>query len=74
MKKYNYISWIVITATLIIGYSDAVPLSDFISFGQGTGDKNLHHAVSSAIAIPLGFPYFNETYSSIYVSLISYIQ
>ena len=71
---YNYISWIVLTTILITDCSDAVPLSDFFSFGQAAGDVqfvNIHRAASSAIAIPTGFPYFNTTNNVIYVSLYS---
>ena len=66
-----YISQIILTTILIIDYTNAVPLSDFMSFGQGsldTGFSKIHRAASFPIAIPPRFPYFNETYSSIIVS------
>ena len=65
----NYISWIVLTAIIITDCSDAVPLSDFIPFGQAAGDvqfAKVHRNATQAIRIPTGFPYFNET-----VSLVS---
>ena len=70
-----YTSWIIlIAATLITTYSDAIPLSGFISFGQSSGDlyfSQIRRAASSAISVSPRLPYFNLTYSSIYVSLMS---
>ena len=71
MKTYDYINWIVLTATLIINCSNAIPLSDFVSFGQRNGDvqfPKIYRAASYAIRVPPRFPYFNEIYNNIYVS------
>ena len=69
-----YTSWMVlIAATLMTTCSDAIPLTDFISFGQSNGDtyfSRVHRAASFAITISPRFPYFNLTYGNIYVSLI----
>lgn len=69
----SYISWILLTAILIIDHSNAVPLSDFFPFGQSSGDSyfsKVHGQASSPIAISPSLPYFNEIYSNIYVSLV----
>ena len=66
--------WIGLIALLIINYSNAVPLSDFIAFGQSNGDSSfsrIHRAASFRISISPTLPYFNETYNEIYVSLVS---
>ena len=72
----NYGGWILLSCILIIDYSNAVPLSDFISFGQSSGDlqfSGIHLAASPAIAVSPSIPYFNGAYSNIYVSLVSYL-
>ena len=74
MKVHNFISWLVLTGVLITDCSDAVPLSDFIPFGLSNGDIQLeleinHRGASYAIPISSRFPFFNETYGNIYVSL-----
>ena len=69
-----YISQIILTAILIIDCTNAVPLSDFISFGQTGGDSQfskVHRSVSSVIPIPPRIPYFNEIYSNTYVSYVA---
>lgn len=71
---FIYISQILLTTILIIDCTNAVPLSDFISFGGSSGDSQftkVYRAASLAIAIPPRFPYFNETYNSIYVSALT---
>ena len=58
--------------TLIINYTSAIPLSDFISFGPSNGDaqfSKVHRGATPNIRISTGFPYFNETYIAISVSL-----
>ena len=82
MKVHNFISWLVLTGVLITDCSDAVPLSDFIPFGLNNGDIQLELEVNnrgaSSDAIPISprFPFFNETYDNIYVSLlyVLYVQ
>lgn len=61
----------MLIGVLIAKHSDAVPLSDFISFGRSNGDLKLsktHRAASSAIFIPRGFFFFNEQQTKVYVS------
>ena len=73
---YNYIGWIGLIAILIIDCTNAVPRSDFISFGQSHGDSQfsgIHRAASFAIEISPRIPYFNETYNEIFVSLVSIV-
>ena len=70
---HNYVSWILLTCILIFNCSNAVPLLDFISFGQSSGDSKfsgVHRGASLVISIVPNIPYFNETYSSISVSSI----
>ena len=70
---HNYISWILLTCILICNCSNAVPLLDFISFGQSSGDLHftrLHRGASQAISVSPNIPYFNKNYSNIYVSSI----
>lgn len=72
---HNFISWIVLTAILIIDRCNAVPVSDFFPFGQTNGDSQfsgIHRGASFSIAISPNIPYFNETYSNIYVSSVSF--
>ena len=71
---HNYFSWILLTVILSIDYTNAVPLSGFYSFGPSNDDQQfsgLHRAASFAISISPSIPYFNETYSDIYVSSVS---
>ena len=71
---HNNIVWIGLIAFLIISDSNAVPLSDFIAFGRSYGDSSfsrIHRTASFNISISPKLPYFNETYSGIFVSLVS---
>ena len=74
VKMHRYISWIGLIA--LINYANAVPLSGFISFGRSAGDRQfsrIYRAASFEISITPEFPYFNETYSGIYVSSVAYL-
>ena len=71
---HHYIIWIGFIA--LINYTNAVPLSDFIPFGRSEGDlqfSRIYRAASFEISITPRFPYFNETYSNIYVSVVAYL-
>ena len=66
-----YISQVFLATILIIDYTSAIPLSDFISFGSSNGDtqfSRIHRGASPHIRISPRFPYFNETYIAISVS------
>ena len=70
---YYYFTWILFNVILIFGYSIAVPLSDFIAFGQDSGDQffsGIHRGATPAISISPRLPYFTLTYNNIYVSLV----
>ena len=74
VKMNNYIGWIMLMVVLSIDDTSAVPISGFVSFGQGNGDQSfsgLHRGASFAISISPSIPYFNESYSTIYVSSLS---
>ena len=71
VKMNNYIGWIMLMVVLSIDDTNAVPLSGFVSYGLRNGDQSfsgLHRAASFAISISPSIPYFNESYSTIYVS------
>ena len=68
---YHY--WILLNVILTFGYSNAVPLSEFIPFGQNNGDlffSGIHRGATQAISISPRLPYFTQTFSSIYVSSV----
>lgn len=72
--KMNYIGWIMLMVVLSIDDTNAVPLSGFVSYGLRNGDQSfsgLHRGASFAISISPSIPYFNESYSTIYVSSLS---
>ena len=71
MNKCIRVSWISLIAVLIIDCASPLPLSDFYSFGQISGDlqfSRIHRAASQLIRISPRFPYFNRLYSGISVS------
>ena len=71
MKLHN---WILVI--LIMDCSNAVPLSGFMPFGQSSGDlsfSEVYLAASGTFKISPSIPYFNETYSEISVSQVSYL-
>lgn len=59
----------VMLSTTITGY----PLSQFYPFGLSAGDSNLpsnDDRSTSSIHISVPFPFFGQSYSSIYVSIL----
>jgi len=75
MKATTCNGWnVILVVTTIISVTNSIPINQFFPFGQSAGDLSFPPAESNAslrIAVPPTFPFFNETYTGIYVSSIN---
>lgn len=71
MKKIIVMLTVMVMVLGVAGYSSAIPIGDFISFGGGAGDSSLpanDDGSTSEITLTNPFTYFGNTKSSLWVN------